>query len=357
MLKGDILIKFNDSNIDRFLNVLKGEIPDRIPYFDFWFSKKIISAVLEKELVAEETNENNMIYPDLISINDYIDFIYAIGQDLTGFLLLSPDNYKLKGGEEIIKNVDIISNQEKFKKIEFPNLDNYIKEHKNRYEKMYLKAKKLNIGLTIPTGVIFQDSHQLIGFNNFMIKVNEDMSFIEDVMDFFTEIYYNLAKFICSLDIPVFFYADNIAYNNGPFLNEKLFKKIYYPRMKKVLEPALNKGLPIMFDSDGDIEWLIDDLIEFGVNAIQPIDPGGMDIYRIKEKYGNRITIMGNVGQDFPLSTGNIDDVQQDVKHRINILGKSGRYVLKSSHDIGENVKIENFIEMIKTLHKFGYYN
>ena len=190
-----------------------------------------------------------------------------------------------------------------------------------------------------------------------MYKLYDNISFIKEVLDFFTEIYYEIAKFICSYDIPVFFYTDNIAYNNGPFFEPRLFKKLYLPLFKKILKPAREKCLPIIFDSDGDIEWLIADLIKLGVNAIHPIDPGGMDIYRIKEKFGKDITIMGNVGQDYPLSRGTVEDVIEDVRCRIKVLGEGGRYVIKSSHDIGDNVKVENFMAMIDTLHKYGYYH
>ena len=85
------------------------------------------------------------------------------------------------------------------------------------------------MGLTMLTGAVFQDSHQLMGFENVMFKIYDDLIFIESIMDFFTEIYYEIAKFICSYDVSLFFYTDNIAYNNGPFFDPGLFKKIYFP--------------------------------------------------------------------------------------------------------------------------------
>ena len=348
--------RFNDSDINRLLKVLDGRIPDRIPYLDFLFSKKIMQNTLGRNIDYKVTTRADSSTKIDIDSKDFIDFIYSIGQDLAGFLILAPDTYSLKDGGKITKCIDIIDKIELYKKIEYPVFKDFILEYQERYESMEKESRRLNIGLTMLTGAIFQDSHQLMGFDNLMFKIYDDIPFIEKIMDFFTDIYYEVARFICSYDVSLFFYTDNIAYNNGPFFKPELFKNLYLPRLKKVLQPAFDKGLPIIFDSDGDIEWLIEDLIHMGINAIHPIDPGGMNIYKIKEKYGEKITIMGNVGQDFPLSSGSKNDVEKDVKKRIALLGRGGKYVLKSSHDVGDNVKVENFIAMIKTLHEYGYY-
>ncbi|MCL4377424.1 MAG: hypothetical protein M1409_03410 [Actinobacteria bacterium] len=347
---------YYDSDIQRLLKVLEGKIPDRIPYCDFLFSKEIIEDVLERKVGYEVIYRSDRSTKIIVDAKDFIDFYYAIGQDLAGFLILSPDSYYFDGIGEIFKADGKIKNHDIFKKIIYPDFNKYIEEYKKRFLELNILAKDKNMGVTILTGAIFQDTHQLIGFDDFMMGLYSDTSFIKEVLKFFTDIYYEISKFICSLNVPLFFFTDNIAYNDGPFFKPDFFKDLYMPLFKKIIQPAKDKDLPIIFDSDGDIEWLIEDFIDLGISAIHPIDPGGMDIYKIKEKYGDRITIMGNVGQDFPLALGSIDDVANDVKRRIRVLGEGGRYVLKSSHDVGDNVKVKNFEAMIETLHEFGYY-
>ncbi len=350
------MLNYNDSNIDRLIDVIDGKIPDRVPYLDFMFSQKIIESVLGREIGYKITNRADHSTKIDIDSKDFIDFLYSIGQDLAGFLILAPDEYFLSDGHEIIKSIDLVENEKVFEKIQYPDFDVFLNQYKNRFESIIKYCGNFNIGATMLTGAFFQDTHQLVGFDNLMFKLYDDLDFVKKVLDFFAEIYTKVSEFICSYNVPVFFFTDNIAYNSGPFFDPALFKKLYLPRLKKVLKPARDKDIPILFDSDGDIEWIIDDLIELGVKAIHPIDPGAMDIYKIKEKYGKRVTIMGNVGQDFPLSTGSIEDVIADVKHRLKVLGKGGRYVIKSSHDVGENVRVENFKAMINTIHEVGYY-
>jgi len=363
------VINYNDSDISRLVSTLEGKIPDRVPFLEPCFSKKIIEHVLGRPIECEKVQGVELC---LIPVENYdpgfardiLEFTYKIGQDALILFMFSPGQYYLNDGSVVYKNVfqsqaeSFVEDRKTFKKILYPDYNKFISSYKNVYESVENNANSISrdLGVFIITGAFFQDSHEVLGFNNLMCKMYDDPAFIEEVFDFFTDIYCEISKFICRYDIPIFFYGDNIAYNSGPFINEGLFKKLYIPRMKKILKPALETGVPIIFDSDGDIEWLIPDLIEMGISALHPIDPGGMDIYKIKEKYGKKLTLIGNVGQDFPLSTGTVDDVVSDVKKRIKVLGAGGRYVLHSSHDIGDNVRIENFEAMIDTVHEFGNY-
>jgi hypothetical protein len=349
------MLRYGDSNSSRLIDVLEGRIPDRIPYLDFLFSKQVMEYTLGREVDQRVVLRADQSTKVDVDSRDFIEFLSAIGQDLAGFLILAPDQYRING-REVTKCLDLVPTREQFSGIEYPDFEAFISEYRQRFDSLAQFAPAANIGLTMLTGAVFQDTHQLMGFENCMFSICQDPGYVGSVLDFFTEIYYQIAKFICSNEVSVFFYTDNVAYNRGPFLDPAVFAPMYLPRLEKILQPAKRKGLPIIFDSDGDIEWLLEDLIRLGVKAVHPIDPGGMDIYRIKEKYGRRITIMGNVGQGFPLSTGTCEDVRKDVMRRIAILGNGGRYVLKSSHDVGENVQPANFEMMIQTLHECGYY-
>jgi hypothetical protein len=344
------MLHYRDSNLQRLLSVLEGTVPDRVPYLDFLFSRAILENVLARPVGYEVTERADGSTKIVVDPHDYVDFLHAIGQDLAGFLVLAPDDYRCEG-TTITKAIDFVETWDAFRRVERPSVDTFWPEYADRFHAMAWHANECNMGVTILTGAFFQDAHQLIGFENFMLHSSEENAFVDDVLDFFTDIYEELARRICGLGVPLFMYTDNIAYNQGSFINPRIFKEKYIPRMERILAPARNAGIPIVFDSDGDIEWMIEDLIRLKISAIHPIDPGGMDIYEIKRKYGDRITIMGNVGQDFPLSEGTVDDVVQDVRRRIAVLGRNGRYVIKSSHDVGDNVRVENFCAMIETIH------
>ncbi len=359
------MLQYNDSDSSRLIEVLEGKIPDRIPYMDFTYSREITEKILGRKIELEHQKvifENGIADEYGVNKNDTIDLCYAIGQDVVNHTVWSPEEVwspeglLAENGKIISRAPGKIKNLKDFKKIEFTDPSEFDKKYKNDFLNTLNYASKYNIGTILITGPFFQDTHMLMGWENFMHNVIDDIDFIREVMYRFSEYYYELVKYFCRFDLTALFFTDNIACNSGSFISPKLFKEIYIPLLKKVISPAKDKQIPMIFDSDGDIEWMIDEIIELGFDAIHPIDPGGMDIYRIKEKYGKTLTIMGNVGQDYPLSRGTVREVEEDIRKRISALGNGGRYVLKSSHDIGDNVKPENFTTMIETLHKYGYY-
>jgi uroporphyrinogen decarboxylase len=124
--------------------------------------------------------------------------------------------------------------------------------------------------------------------------------------------------------------------------------------MRRVFAPALAKGIPILFHSDGNIEALIPDLLEMGIAALNPIEPYGMDIRQIKKRYGRNLTLVGNLDVGGNLSEGTPDDVAAEARQLIDDVGRDGSFVLASCHSITSNVKPENFLAMVETAQTYG---
>ena len=112
-----------------------------------------------------------------------------------------------------------------------------------------------------------------------------------------------------------------------------------------------------MFHSCGNITDIFDDIImELGVDAINPIEPYSMNIYDIKEKYGDKITISGNIDVAGPLAIGTPDEVRTEVREHLERLKPGGRYICSSNHSIMNDVKVENYKAMIDTIIEYGQY-
>ena len=101
---------------------------------------------------------------------------------------------------------------------------------------------------------------------------------------------------------------------------------------------------------------VLDDLIGLGFSGIHPIQPNVMDIRQIKEKYGRRLCILGNLDLDFPLTTGKEDDVRREVKSLIRDIAPGGGYLLSTSNSITSFVPTKNFKAMTEAVLEFGSY-
>ena len=114
--------------------------------------------------------------------------------------------------------------------------------------------------------------------------------------------------------------ADDFAWKEGLFIPPALFKEIWLPRAQKVIAPALEAGIPIFFHSDGKCDDAMDWLIDSGFDGFNPMDPYGVDYRDYKKRYGDRITLMGNIDVEFPLVHGTPDEVDEDVKEHMDVL-------------------------------------
>jgi uroporphyrinogen decarboxylase len=94
-----------------------------------------------------------------------------------------------------------------------------------------------------------------------------------------------------------------------------------------------------------------------GMDALHPIDPiAGLDIGVVKEKYGDRICLIGNIDCGPLLMWGRKEEVRQAVKETIRKAGRGGGLIAASSHSIQSKVKPENYIEMVKAIREYGRY-
>jgi uroporphyrinogen decarboxylase len=100
---------------------------------------------------------------------------------------------------------------------------------------------------------------------------------------------------------------------------------------------------------------IVEDLIGLGVEALHPIDPTCMDIEEVKEKLGDRLTIIGNISNEI-LETGTPDEVAELTKERIRVLGPGGGYCLGSGNSVPQWTPLENYVAMVETGLKLGKY-
>ncbi|MEM2111531.1 MAG: uroporphyrinogen decarboxylase family protein [Candidatus Bathyarchaeia archaeon] len=143
----------------------------------------------------------------------------------------------------------------------------------------------------------------------------------------------------------------------GPMVNPKMLRKYVFPRLQNYVSDLKKHGLQFyVAHIDGNCTQLLDDFINIGFDAIHPIERPSMDLGYVKERWGDKICIMGNVDCGETLVHGTVIDVQREVRECIAAAAKGGGYILSSSDSLHGGVKTENFITMVKSTHKYGVY-
>lgn len=151
--------------------------------------------------------------------------------------------------------------------------------------------------------------------------------------------------------------AGDWAYNSGPMFSPEHYNKFVLPPFRALVQEAKKSNAYVMKHSDGNCWSLLDSIVEAGVDCFHPVDPlAGMDIGEVKQKYGNRLCLMGNVNCASTLSFGTVEEVQRETKEVIRKAGIGGGLIIASSNSIHSAVRPENYVEMVRTIREYGKY-
>jgi len=134
------------------------------------------------------------------------------------------------------------------------------------------------------------------------------------------------------------------------------FREYIKPYHKEIVEHAHKRGIKIIKHSDGNIWHILDDLLEVGFDGIHPIQPQCMDIGEVKKYLTGKACVLGNIDCRDLLPFGTEEEVELTVKETIEKAAPGGGYIISSSNSIHPGCKPENYIAMVKAVHKYGVY-
>jgi uroporphyrinogen-III decarboxylase len=118
---------------------------------------------------------------------------------------------------------------------------------------------------------------------------------------------------------------------------------------------AINPQLKVAYHSDGMISPIIPELIEIGVDILNPIQPACMDPAQIKRQFGDKLCFWGSIDEQHTLPFGTPADVRREILERLNTIGKNGGLILAPTHHVQLDTPLENFWAMQKTIIETPY--
>ena len=256
------------------------------------------------------------------------------------------------------------ANIDDLKRYSWPDPDDpeRFKRLKKEAEKLY-RDNKYPI-VVDPTGSIpFQNAQLLRGFDTLLMDLVLNQKFAEALMDKLLDFQIELLKKLfkeAGSYIDIIKVADDLGTQSGPLISPDLYKRLIKPRHRQLISFIKeNSKAKVFFHSDGGIYPFIEDLIEIGVDILNPIQVSayGMDPRKLKREFGDQLCFWGGVDTQEVLPYGNVKDVQEEVKRRIDELAPGGGYILAPVHNIQPDVPPENICAMYKTAQEYGKNN
>jgi hypothetical protein len=188
-----------------------------------------------------------------------------------------------------------------------------------------------------------------LGIEGFSYALYDGEGLVEKVLDRYVEWSIPIAERLSGLGFDFIWAADDIAHSQGPFFSPKTYREVILPRIRRVAE-RIRK--PWAYHSDGNLLPIIEEYLGLGMNAMHPFEPYSMDVFEFKQNYGERVCIIGNVDIN-TLTLGSPQDVEYEVKEKIQRLGRGGGYCISSSNSIPAYAKAENLAAMAEAIRRY----
>lgn len=220
------------------------------------------------------------------------------------------------------------------------------------------------IVLMPPYGGMFESAFWLRGYEQFFLDLGGDSKIVETLLDktleFRLEYWAKALETLGDLVDVVVEYED-LGHTTGSLISPRMYRQYLKPRHKQLFSYIKNNSHAAMFlHSCGAIYTLIPDMIEAGIDILNPIQVGAKDMgdtLKLKQAFGRDITFWGGgVNTQTVLPHGTPQQVKDEVKRRIDDLAPGGGYVFSAVHNIQPDVPPENLMAMWEAWQEYGWY-
>ena len=205
---------------------------------------------------------------------------------------------------------------------------------------------------------LFEAAWGVRGFENLLMDFYINPELVEALLDRLTEIRVRQAVLFAQAGVDVLRLGDDVGTERGMLISPAIFREWLKPRLARIIRAAreVRPDILVFFHSDGDCREVIEDLIEIGVDILNPVQPECMDPAEIKALYGDRLAFWGTVGTQTTMPFGTPEEVRQVVRERIETVGAGGGLLLAPTHMLQAEVPWENILAFFSAVDEYGTY-
>jgi uroporphyrinogen decarboxylase len=230
-----------------------------------------------------------------------------------------------------------------------------------RERTLALRATDYAVVFPLGAGIVHQ-SQFLRGFEDWFVDLIWQPDLMGALMDATLDVRLEIARQALSLVgdlVDVVFVGDDLGTQTGLLMSPQTYRRVIKPRQKRAFD-LIHSLTParLAYHTCGSVAPLIDDLIEVGVEALNPVQVSArnMDTQVLKARFGSRVAFWGGIDSQRILPCGTPDEVRQEVRLRIAHLAPGGGYVLTSVHNIQPDVPPENICALFDAAREEGGY-
>jgi uroporphyrinogen decarboxylase len=344
---------------ERFLTAVRGKQPDRVPMFDFLFQQPLYEALIERRPGAYNARDAvacalalnhdavwvpfggfNGFQPKFLDANTYVDeWGTTYRHNESSWPIDAPIDYPIQSRQDLARY-----------KVPDPTLPGRTSE----LEAFWLSGHDelaLTGGVTGP----FTTCWLLMGYERICYALYDDPALLPEIFKLSNEYNKEAARRCVAAGCHAMWVSDDLGDSSRGFLKLDHFRKLYLPYLVELAEYVHSLGVPVLLHCCGCFRDYLQDLAQTRIAAIHPLQrTAGMDLRWVKDRYGKRFCIIGNIDSSRTLPFGTPDDVAAEVREAVETAAPGGGYVLASDHSLHDGIPVENIRTMFAVGREYG---
>lgn len=204
----------------------------------------------------------------------------------------------------------------------------------------------------------FEIGKDVLGHEILCMAMAEDPEWARDVFDTETDVAIRALDYLerCGVTFDGAWIFGDIAYNHAPFCSPRMYRQLVMPAHARQVGWFKDRGLPVIYHTDGDFRPLIPSFIEIGIDCFQPLEAkANIDVRELKPQVGDRVTLMGNI-DIMTLITNDRERIEAEVAAKIPLAGRGGGYIYHSDHSVPPGVTWETYQFLMRLVDEYGRY-
>ena len=227
----------------------------------------------------------------------------------------------------------------------FEHLDAWLDTHANRY-------RIVQLGM-----MFFERAWWMRGMENFFMDLHLEPAFCEEMLDGLMDVCLGvidrlLADYGDRID--AIGMSEDYGTERNLMISPETWRHFIRPRIARAFERIHQGGKHVYLHSCGHITEIIPDLVDLGVDMLQPIQPEAMDIFELKRQFGRDLCFAGGIGTQKTLPFSSVREVRDAVKRCLDVMADGGGYIMAPAKPIMAGVPIENAVALLDSFVKQG---
>ncbi len=228
----------------------------------------------------------------------------------------------------------------------YEDAQHLLNEHRDEY---------FIVGVTVTT--IFETAWALRGLTQLLIDLATAPDLAHHILDIPYHYHLAAAKRLVQMGVDMIWTGDDVGTQVGMMISPQHWRVFLKPRMAEFVSEvkAINPQVKVAYHCDGDLRMIIPELIEIGIDVLNPIQPACLDPAEIKRQYGDRLCFWGSLDEQHTLPFGRAEDVRREVRMRLETMGRDGGLIIGPTHHVQLDTPMENFWAMVDTIRDTRY--